>query len=94
MWRGKEPVKPVKQEQVKTETPNGYEIKFENKNADNQYFDTPLESKTSEFDSNVYENRVKKQAEKNNALIERIENNKDIPKELAEDIKANIRENV
>ena len=91
---GKENVEPVKQEQVKTDTPNGYEIKLENKNADNQYFDTPLESKTSEFDSNAYEDRVKKQAEKNNALIERVENNKDIPKELAEDIKANIENNI
>lgn len=61
---GKENVEEVKQEQVKTETPRGYEIKLENKNVDNQYFDTPLESKTSEFDSNAYEDRVKKQAEK------------------------------
>ncbi len=90
---GKENVEPIKQEQEQTDTPNGYEIKLENKNVGYEYKETPLESKTNEFDSNAYENRVKKQAEKNNALIERVENNKDIPKELAEDIKANIREN-
>lgn len=91
---GKENTEAIKQEQVKTETPNGYEIKLENKNVDNQYFDTPLESKTSEFDSKAYENRLKKQAEKNNTLIERVENNKDIPKELAEEIKANIENSI
>ena len=94
---GKEP---VKQEQVQTDTPNGYEFEtkpLEQKTLEGEtiHKDTTLPPKEKEekFDSEAYENRVKKQAEKNNALIERIENNKDIPKELAEDIKANIREN-
>lgn len=61
---GKEPVEEVKQEQVKTDTPNGYEIKLENKNVGYEYKETPLESKTSKFDSKGYEDRVKKQANK------------------------------
>ena len=74
---GKEPVEEVKQEQVKTNTPNGYE--FETK---------PLEQKASEgetvhketavppkkkeekgFDSEAYENRIKKQVEKQGQQI-------------------------
>ena len=95
---GKEPVEEVKQEQVKTDTPNGYEFEtkpLEQKTLEGEtiHKDTTLPPKEEKFDSEAYENRVKKQAEKNNALIERVENNKDIPKELAEDIKANIREN-
>ena len=71
---GKENVEEVKQEQVKTDTPtgtgsSGAEIKIENKNVDNQYFNTPLESKTSEFDSKGYNNRVEKRAEKREEQI-------------------------
>ena len=90
---GKENAEEVKQEQVKTDTPNGYEVEVKAPKVESEYKETPIPPKEEKFDSNAYEDRVKKQAEKNNALIERIENNKDIPKELANDIKANIREN-
>lgn len=97
---GKENAEEVKQEQVQVpkETERGYklEVPAENVKAsegETVHKDTTLPPKEEKFDSEAYENRVKKQAEKNNALIERIENNKDIPKELANDIKANIREN-
>ena len=105
--KGKENTEEVKQEQVKTNTPNGANAEAKAPKLESKYSETPIPPKEEKFDSELHNNRVKERAEslqelqnkqleikeKNKALIEQIENNENISKELADDIKANIREN-
>lgn len=59
---GKDNAEEVKQEQVKTNTPNGAEVEVKAPKVESEYKETPIPPKEEKFDSKAYEERVKKQA--------------------------------
>lgn len=61
---GKDNAEEVKQEQVKTESSNGAKVEVQVPKIESEYKETPIPPREEKFDSNAYENRVKKQAEK------------------------------
>lgn len=61
---GKENAEEVKQEQVKTESSNGAKVEVQAPKVESEYKETPIPPREEKFDSEAYEERVNKRANK------------------------------